>query len=70
MNWKHWLRGLISAITGGASAPTALTVVDREHPHDWSVLASLAGVGALMAVLAYLTKHPLPDDEEGEEGPK
>ena len=64
MNWKHWLRGLISSVAGAVSGPLTLTVVDSKHQHDWDVLLSLLGVGSIVGLLSYLTKHPLPDDED------
>jgi hypothetical protein len=63
MAWKHWLRGLLAAIIGGASSAVTLIVVD---PLDFNFEAGLVRLGKVAVVMAlvgaalYLKTHPDP----------
>ena len=64
MKWKLWLKGLISAVVGGAAnAVTAVAVdpVSFNFGDGLTKLGTMAGVGALFAGAMYLKKSPLPD---------
>ncbi len=64
-NWKHWAKGLLAAIIGGASNAVVLVVVDPQH-FNFSDLATLARVvsgTAIVSAALYLKQSPLPKDE-------
>lgn len=59
-----WLYGLLAALIGGAVNSLSVILVD---PIGFNLstglgkLASVAGVGALIGVVGYLKKSPLPE---------
>lgn len=57
MNWKLWLKGLAAAAIGGA-ASGATQALSANGTID-SATGMTAAAGALVTVLAYLTKSPL-----------
>ncbi|MBZ5579530.1 MAG: hypothetical protein LAP40_23465 [Acidobacteriia bacterium] len=57
MNWKLWLQGLAAAAIGGASTGATQVISTTGTVNKGTGLAALAG--ALVTVLAYLTKSPL-----------
>ncbi len=65
MNWKKWVKGLISAIIGGAANSITVAVID---PTTFNLndgggkLLMVAIVSAIVAAAMYLKQAPLPDD--------
>lgn len=61
MNWKLWLKGLASAVIGGAAATVGQTITDPGHissGHYGNVTGVAIG-GALIGLVGYLVKSPL-----------
>jgi len=64
MNWKLWLKGLLSAVIGGAANAVTAMIVD---PVAFNIdagltkLGTLAGISALVSAAMYLKKSPLPE---------
>ena len=66
MNWKLWLKGLISAgIGGGATVLSTIIVAPEVFNLDEGLgkVFAVAGVSALVSVANYLKKSPLPNGE-------
>lgn len=67
MNWKKWIRGLISAVIGGAANAVTVMIVD---PTSFNLEGGLGKVGlvalvsAIVAGAAYLKQEPIPTIEE------
>ena len=65
---NHWLKGLLSAIIGGAANSITVMVVD---PVGFNLqaglgkLLSVAAVSAIVAAAMYLKQSPLPVKDEG-----
>jgi len=64
MKWQVWLKGLISAIIGGAATAVSTMVVS---PQEFNLtegigkLGSVAAVSAIVAAAMYLKNSPLPN---------
>ena len=64
MKWQKWLKGLISAIIGGAANSVTVMVIE---PTQFNLgegigkLGTVAVVSAIIAAALYLKKSPLPD---------
>lgn len=59
-----WLKGLAVALIGGAVNSLSVILVDPvvfNFSTGLGKLASAAGAGALIGVIAYLKKSPLPE---------
>lgn len=59
-----WLHGLAAALIGGAVNSLSVILVDPvefNFSTGLGKVASLAGAGALIGVIAYLKKSPLPE---------
>jgi hypothetical protein len=59
-----WLHGLLAALIGGAVNSLSVILVDPvefNFSTGLGKLASVAGAGALIGVIAYLKKSPLPE---------
>jgi hypothetical protein len=66
MDWRHWVKGLISATIGGAAnGVTALIVAPESFNFGdgLSKLGSVMGAAAIVSVSMYLKQSPLPGDE-------
>ncbi|KKL20836.1 hypothetical protein LCGC14_2451480 [marine sediment metagenome] len=64
-NWKKWLQGMIAAGIGAAANGLAAIGVkpDVFNLQDgFGDLVKMCVVAAIVAVAAYLKKHPLPED--------
>ena len=64
MNWKLWLKGLLSAVIGGAASAVTVTVVDPENFNldtGMQKLGMVAAVNAIIAGCMYLKQSPLPN---------
>lgn len=62
--WNNWLKGLISAVIGGAANSITVMIVDPQSfnlAEGSSKLLSVAGVSAIVAAAMYLKKSPLPE---------
>ena len=61
--WQTWLKGLVSAVIGGAANSITVMVVS---PQDFNLqegagkLAMVAIVSAIVAAAMYLKESPLP----------
>lgn len=66
MNWKRWIHSLIAAVIGGvANSVTAMFVAPETfNLKDLSKLAQLAGGSAIISLMFFLKKSPLPDSPE------
>lgn len=63
MDWKVWLKGLISAAIGGGAAAVTTMIVAPETfnlQDGLKKVFAVAGVSALVAVANYLKQSPLP----------
>ena len=63
MNWKFWLRGLVSAAIGAAASSVTVVIVDPvafNFTDQIGKVGMVAAVSALIAVCFYLKKSPLP----------
>lgn len=56
---KLWLKGLLSAILGGAAGYVGQTITDTGHAGNFSAIKGAAIAGAIVGVVGYLTKSPL-----------
>ena len=59
-----WLHGLLAAFIGGAVNSLSVILVDPvgfNFSTGLRKLASVAGAGALIGVIGYLKKSPLPE---------
>jgi hypothetical protein len=64
MNWKLWLKGLISAAIGGAASSVTVMAIDPTQfnvNEGLSKLGTVALVNAIIAVALYLKQSPLPN---------
>lgn len=66
MKWKKWLKGLISAIIGGAANSITVAIID---PTTFNLnegggkLAMVAIVSAIVAAAMYLKQEPIPENK-------
>ena len=66
MKWKKWLKGLISAIIGGAANSITVAIID---PTTFNLnegggkLAMVAVVSAIVAAAMYLKQAPIPENK-------
>jgi hypothetical protein len=63
MNWDRWLKGLISAIIGGAANSITVMIVDPiafNLQEGAGKLGTVALVSAIVAAAMYLKQSPLP----------
>ncbi len=62
MNLKAWLGGIISAACGGATGAFGTVMIDPEHFNfsHFGMLLKIAAVCAVVPVLAFLARSPLP----------
>jgi hypothetical protein len=67
MDWKRWIKGLISAVIGGAANGVTVLIVAPEafnFGEGIHKLGSVIGAGALVSVAMYLKQSPLPGDDK------
>lgn len=57
MNWELWLKGLAAAAIGGAATGATQAISSSGAVNVQTAVTAAAG--ALVTVLAYLTKSPL-----------
>jgi len=63
MNWRTWLKGLFSAIIGGAANSITVMAIDPTQFNfgaGLKKLGTVAGISALIAGAMYLKQSPLP----------
>ena len=63
MNWKTWLKGLVSAIIGGAANSITVMAIDPKQFNLTDGLTKLGTVAAISSVVSaamYLKSSPLP----------
>jgi len=66
LNWRLWLKGLISAtISGGATAVSTMVVSPQEFnfQNGLNKLLTVAAVSAVMGAANYLKQSPLPNQK-------
>ena len=64
MNWKLWLKGLISAIIGAVANSITVMIVDPQAfnlTNNVGKLGMVAIVSAIVAAALYLKQSPLPN---------
>lgn len=61
---KIWLRGLIRAIIGGVTNVVGQVVTDPHKEYNFERIGASAAIGAIIAVVFFLEKSPLPEDPE------
>jgi len=69
MNWTKWLKGLISAVIGGAANSITVMIVDPiafNLNEGASKLGVVALVSAILAAAMYLKQSPLPSNQSNE----
>lgn len=67
MKWQKWLKGLISAIIGGAANSITVMVVEPTSFNLQEGLLKLGAVALVSAIVAgamYLKQSPLPSNPE------
>lgn len=67
MNWKPWLKGIISAAIGGFSTAITTIIVAPEQfnlNEGLNKVLTVACVTAIVAVANYLKQSPLPNGEQ------
>jgi len=63
VNWQKWLKGLISAVIGGAANSITVMIVDPlvfNLQDGASKLYTVALVSAIVSAAMYLKQSPLP----------
>ncbi len=63
MNWKHWLKGLVSAAIGAAANGITVMIVDPQAfnlAEGAGKVGMVALVSAIVAIAMYLKQSPLP----------
>ena len=63
MSWQNWLKGLLSAIIGGASNSVTTMIVAPESfnlQEGIGKLGTVALVSALVSAAMYLKSSPIP----------
>lgn len=66
MDWNKWLKGLLSAIIGGASVGITVGIVDPasfNFQDGWMNLVKVCAVSAILAAGNYLKQAPLPKEK-------
>ncbi len=64
MNWKLWLKGLISAVIGGAANAITLMILEPatfNFQDGGQKLLNFSLVSALISAALYLKQSPLPN---------
>lgn len=65
MKWQKWLKGLISAIIGGAANSITVMIVEPTQfnlDEGLGKLGTVALVSAIVAAAMYLKQAPVPPD--------
>lgn len=66
MNWKRWIKGIISALIGGAANGVTVMIVAPESfnfSEGFGRLGSVIFAAAIVSVAMYLKQSPLPGDD-------
>lgn len=64
MKWQKWIKGLVSAIIGGAANSVTVMIVEPTQFNFQEGLGKLGAVALISAIVAasmYLKKSPLPE---------
>jgi len=67
MNWQLWLKGLISAVIGGAANSIVLMIADPQTfnlAEGLPKLKMVAIVSAIVSAAMYLKQSPIPNGKE------
>lgn len=67
MNWTKWIKGLVSAVIGGAANSVTVMIVDPiafNMQDGAGKLGMVALVSAIVAAAMYLKQSPLPPSAE------
>ena len=65
MNWTKWIKGLVSAIIGGAANGITVMIVEPTEfnlSEGISKLGIVCLVSAIVAAAMYLKQAPIPSD--------
>ena len=63
MDWRTWIKGLLSACIGGAANSVTVMIIDPvqfNFSAGLSKLGAVAGISALLSVAMFLKQSPLP----------
>lgn len=63
MDWKLWLKGLVSAAIGGAANSVGMVVADpnlMDVDGGMGKIGTVSLFGAVISVVMYLKQSPLP----------
>ena len=66
MKWQNWLKGLISAVIGGAANSITVMIVDPiafNLGEGAGKLGTVALVSAIVSAAMYLKSSPLPPEQ-------
>ena len=64
MDWRKWIKGLVSAVIGGAANSVTVMIVEPasfNFQEGIGKLGTVALVSAIVAAALYLKKSPLPE---------
>jgi len=61
-NWRLWIKGLSAAAIGGAANSISVYIVDPVNFSDFSKLAKVALLSAILGAAFYLKQSPIPPD--------
>lgn len=64
MQARLWLKGLLAAAIGGGANAIGVALSGTEHVYTFEELFRMSAIGAVLAVVMYLKKSPLPDIPE------
>ena len=70
-NWQNWLRGLFSAIIGGAANSITVMIVEPasfNFEEGLGKLGMVALISAIVAAAMFLKQSPLPAKEVKKDG--
>lgn len=65
--WRPWVRGFLQTVVSSVVGGVSVVLVDPHTFSDWDKLVKITGVFALVGVLNYLSKSPLPEEVEIED---
>jgi len=67
MNWKRWIKGIVSALIGGAANGVTVMIVAPESfnfADGFGKLGAVMFASAVVSVAMYLKQSPLPGEDK------